>query len=172
VEDVDAGNGVEGDGDIQIQVTGFWVVDAEAVEEDERLLEGCAAEGEISLNAGGGAGLQVEGGVLTEEIDDGIGDEGLVARLDEVDGAIAFGEGQGFDVSGDGDALVDEGGFGLRRGRDRSPLRLLGEGGVQRKKTKDEMGQVDFHDWMAGLLDELPQGLKEIGATSEAYLSG
>ena len=45
VEDVDAGDGVEGDGDVEVEVAGFGVVDAEAVEEDEGLLEGGAAEG-------------------------------------------------------------------------------------------------------------------------------
>ena len=113
VEDVDAGDGVEGDGDIQIQVAGLGVVDAEAVEEDEGLLEGGAAEGEVGLDAVGGAGLEVEGGVLAEVVDDGVGEEGLVAGGDEVDGAIAFGEGEGFEGGGDGDALGDGDGFWL-----------------------------------------------------------
>jgi hypothetical protein len=38
----------------------------------------------------------------------------LIAGGDEVDGAIAFGEGEGFDGGGDGDALGDGGGFWLR----------------------------------------------------------
>jgi hypothetical protein len=93
VEDVDAGNGVERDGDVEVKVAGLGVVDAEAVEEDEGLLEGGAAEGEVGLDAVGGAGLEVEGGVLAEVVDDGVGEEGLVAGGDEVDGAIALGEG-------------------------------------------------------------------------------
>ena len=80
VEDVDAGDGVEWDGDVEVEVAGLGIVDAEAVEEDEGLLEGGAAEGEVGLDAVGGAGLQVEGGVLTEEVDDGVGGEGLLAR--------------------------------------------------------------------------------------------
>jgi hypothetical protein len=86
-------------------VAGLGVVDAEAVEEDEGLLEGGAAEGEVGLNAVGGASLEVEGGVLTEEIDYGVGDEGLIAWVDEIDGAVAFGEGEWFKRSGDCDAL-------------------------------------------------------------------
>ena len=105
MEDVDAGDGVEGDGDIQIQVAGLGVVDAEAVEEDEGLLEGGAAKGEVGLDAVDGASLEVEGGVLTEEIDYGVGDEGLIAWVDEVDGAVAFSERKGFERGGDGDAL-------------------------------------------------------------------
>jgi len=35
----------------------------------------------------------------------------LVARGDEVDGAITFGKRKGFDGGGDGDALGDRGGF-------------------------------------------------------------
>src|ERR1700679_2812409 len=72
VEDVDAGDGVEGDGDVEVEVAGLGGVDAEAVEEDEGLLEGGAAEGEVGLDAVGGAGLEVEGGVLAEEVDDGV----------------------------------------------------------------------------------------------------
>ena len=45
MEDVDAGDGVEGDGDVEVEVAGLGVVDAEAVEEDEGLLKGGAAEG-------------------------------------------------------------------------------------------------------------------------------
>ena len=80
VEDVDAGDGVEGDGDVEVEVAGLGVVDAEAVEEDEGLLEGGAADGEVGLDAVGGAGLEVEGGVLAEVVDDGVGEQGLVAR--------------------------------------------------------------------------------------------
>jgi hypothetical protein len=107
VEDVDAGDGVERDGDVEVEVAGLGVVDAEAVEEDEGLLEGGAAEGEVGLDSVGGSGLQVERRVLAEEVDDGVGDERLVAWVDEVDGAVAFGEREGFDVSGDSDALGD-----------------------------------------------------------------
>lgn len=111
VEDVDAGDGVEGDGDIEVEVAGLGVVDAETVEEDEGLFEGGAAEGQVGLDAVCCARLKVEGGVLAEEVDDGVGDEGLVARGDEVDGAVAFGEGEGFEGGGDGDALGDGSGI-------------------------------------------------------------
>ena len=104
MEDVDSGDGVEWDGDVEVEVAGLGVVDAEAVEQDEGLLEGGAAEGEVGLDAVAGAGLEVEGGVLAEEVDDAVGDEGLVARGEDVDGAVAFGEGEGLEGGGDGDA--------------------------------------------------------------------
>jgi hypothetical protein len=117
VEDVDAGHGVEGNGDVEIEVAGLRVVDAEAVEKDEGLLEGGAAEGEVGLNAVGSAGLEIEGGVLAEVVDYGVGEERLVAGADEIDGAIAFSEGQRLEGGGDGDTFGEGGRFGLRWGR-------------------------------------------------------
>ena len=76
MQDVDAGDGVERDGNVEVEVAGFGVVDAEAVDEDEGLLEGGAADGEVGLDAFGGAGLHVEGGVGAEEIDGGVGADG------------------------------------------------------------------------------------------------
>ena len=78
VEDVDAGDGVERDGDVEVEVAGLGVVDAEAVEQDERLLEGGAADGEVGLHAVGGAGLEVEGGVEAEVVDDAVEEQRLV----------------------------------------------------------------------------------------------
>jgi hypothetical protein len=124
-------------------VTGLGVVDAEAVEEDEGLFEGRSAEREVGLHAVGGAGLQVERGVLTEEIDDGVGGERLLARFDEVDGAVAFGEGEGFEGGGDGDALGEGGGSSLRRSRV-GGRRLLGGGGAEAEDAEEE-GRLEFH---------------------------
>jgi len=94
-------------------VAGFGVVNAEAVEEDEGLLKGGAAEGEIGLNAVGGASLEVEGGILAKVVDDGVCREGLVAWGDEIDRAVAFGEWEGLESGGDGDALGDGSGICL-----------------------------------------------------------
>ena len=80
MQDVDAGDGVERDGDVEVEVAGLGIVDAEAVDEDEGLLEGGAADGEVGLHAFAGAGLQVEGGVGAEEVDGGVGAGGQVAR--------------------------------------------------------------------------------------------
>ena len=131
VEDVDSGDRVEGDGDVEIKVTRLGVVDTKAVEEDEGLLEGGATEGEVGLDAVGCAGLEVERRILAEEIDDGVGDEGVVARVDEVDGAIAFGERQGFERGGDGDVLTDRGEFRLGLGGGVGGSGLLGGGGAE-----------------------------------------
>ncbi len=59
MQDVDAGDGVERHGDVEIEVAGLGVVDTQAVDEDEGLLEGGAADGKVGLDAAGGAGLQV-----------------------------------------------------------------------------------------------------------------
>src|ERR1039458_9795721 len=115
VEEVDAGDCVEGDGDVEVQVAGFGIVDAEAVDEDEGLLEGGAADGEVGLNAFAGAGLEVEGGVGAEEIDGAIGADGEIVGEDDLDRAVAFGERERLDGGGDLDA-VDFDEFGLRRG--------------------------------------------------------
>jgi hypothetical protein len=87
--------------------------------------------------------LQVEGGVLAEEVDDGVCREGLVTGGDEVYGAVAFGEGEGFEGGGYGDALGDGGGFCLWGG-----VGLLGprEGGS--KAEEGEKGgdfSLDCH---------------------------
>ena len=107
VQDFDAGDGVERDGDVEVEVAGLGVVDAEAVEQEEGLLEGGAADGEVGLDSGGGAGLEVERGVLAEVVDDAVEEEGLGAGVEGLDGAVAFGEGDGLDGGGDGDGLGD-----------------------------------------------------------------
>jgi hypothetical protein len=131
VEEVDAGDGVERDGNVEVQVAGFGIVDAEAVDENEGLLEGGAADGEVGLNAFGGAGLDVEGRVGAEEIDGAVGADGEIAGEDDLDGAVAFGERERLDGGGDLDA-VDFDEFGLRRGgiRLRCGSGRLCEGGV------------------------------------------
>ena len=124
-------------------MAGLWVVDAETVEEDEGLLEGGASEGEVGLDAVGGAGLEVEGGVLAEEVDDRVGDEGLFAGDDEVDGAVALGEGEGFEGSGDGDVWMRGVGFALDVvGSEERFCGGCGEGGDEAEEAK-EAG--DFH---------------------------
>jgi hypothetical protein len=73
----------------------------------------------------------------------------LIAGLDQVHGPVAFGEGEGFEGGGDGDALGDGGGFYLRRGGVRRwGLRgLLGESGAQAEEAEGEMCGADFHGW-------------------------
>ncbi len=111
VEDVNAGDGVKRDGDVEVEMAGLGVIDAEAVEQDERLLEGSAADGEVSLNAIASACLQVEGRVLAEQVDDAVADEWLVAGRKDVDGAVTFGERQRFESRRNGDAFGDGCGF-------------------------------------------------------------
>ena len=107
VEDVDAGDGFEGDGDVEVEVAGLGVVDAEAVEEDEGLLEGGAADGEVGLDAVAAAGLEVEGGVEAEEVGGVVEEERLGGGVEDGYGAVVFGEREGFYGGGDGDVLLD-----------------------------------------------------------------
>ena len=92
MQDVDAGDGVERDGNVEVEVTGFGVVDAEAVDEDEGLLECGAADGEVGLDAFAGAGLQrrgmgrCAGGRRRSRC------RWADRRDDDFDGAVAFGE--------------------------------------------------------------------------------
>jgi hypothetical protein len=154
VEDVDAGDGVEGDGDVQIQMAGLGVVDAESVEHDEGLLEGGAAEGEVGLNAVGGASLEVERGVLSEEVGDAVGDQRLVSGPENVDGAVAFGERKRLEGGGDGEILGDSGRFYLKSGAPsgRGLLRIVGESGAEAKEAKGEAGWVVSHDWSVTII--------------------
>ena len=62
MQDIDARDGVERHGDIKVQVAGLGVVDAQAVEQDQGLLEGGTTDGEVGLNAVRAACLQVSEG--------------------------------------------------------------------------------------------------------------
>jgi hypothetical protein len=114
VEDFDAGDGVEGDRDVEVEVACLGVVDAEAVEEDERLLKGGAADREVGLHTVGGTGLEVEGGVLAEVVSEVVEEEGLFARVEGDDGAVGFGERDRWDGGSDRDGLLDGLGLGER----------------------------------------------------------
>jgi hypothetical protein len=67
----------------------------------------------------------------------------LVARGEEVDGAVAFGEGKGLKSGGDGDALGDGGEFCL--GGRRLPG-LLAKGGATAEEAKKALDfSMDYH---------------------------
>ena len=145
VEDVDAGDGFERDGDVEVEVTRLGVVDAETVEQDEGLLEGGAADGEVGLDAVAAAGLEIEGGVQTEEVGGVVEEEWLGGGVEDGNGAVVFVEGEGFYGGGDGDVLLDGG--GLRGGG--LLVRCLGEdaGGAEA-----ERGDVLFHGWAVSII--------------------
>ena len=107
MEDVDSRDGVERDGDVEVEMAGFGVVDAEAVEEDEGLLEGGAADGEVGLNAAGAAALKVERGVLTEVVGEVVKEDGLVACVEGLNGPIGFGQWYRWNGGCDFDGLPD-----------------------------------------------------------------
>ena len=149
MQDVDAGDGVERDGDVEVEVAGLGIVDAEAVDEDEGLLEGGAADGEVGLDAFGGAGLHVERRVGAEQIDGAVDADGQLARGEDFDGAVAFGQGERLDGGGDLDAVDDDqlfgwrGGGGLRVGR--RWWAVLGEASDGPEQDQGEAGEGVLH---------------------------
>ncbi len=51
MQHVDAGHGFERQRQIQVEMTGLWIVEAHPVHQDQRLLEGRAANRKIRLHA-------------------------------------------------------------------------------------------------------------------------
>ena len=157
MEHVDASDGVERHSDVEIEVASFRVINAEAVDEDEGLLEGGAADGEVGLHAFAGASLNVERGIGAEEVDGRVSAGGQIARGEDVNGAIAFGEGERFDGGGDLDG-VDHNGFcggGLRRLDWQRPGcgdRLLTDTGYSAEQAEGEAGEARFHERMGRAL--------------------
>jgi hypothetical protein len=90
-------------------VAGLRVVHAAAVEEDEGLGERGAADGEVALEAVGGALAEVEGGVELEEIREVVEQEALGEDGEGGDGAVGLFEGERLPGSGDDDGLLDGG---------------------------------------------------------------
>ena len=148
MEDVDAGDGVERDGNVEVEMAGLGIVDAEAVDEDEGLLESSAADGEVGLHAFGGAGLEVEGRVGAEEVDGAVGADGEIVGEYLEYGAIAFGQRERLDGGGDLDA-VDFDEFGrwcggwLRGGGWRAGC--LGECCGRAEEEQGEAGECFLH---------------------------
>src|ERR1019366_2380113 len=97
----------------------------------------------------------VEGGVGAEEIDGAVGAGGEIAGEDDLDGAVAFGEREWLDGSGDLDAVdfdelgLGQGGIRLRCGRwlRGSGGGLLAESGTGTEQTESEGGKTSFHHW-------------------------
>ena len=75
-------------GNVEVQVPGLGIVDSESVDEDEGLLEGCAANGEVGLHAFRTARLDIERWVGAQQIDNRIRGDGGFAGKKLVDGAV------------------------------------------------------------------------------------
>ncbi len=104
--DFDAVDVFQGRGDIHVGVAGLGIVEAHAVEEDEGLAEAGAADGEIGLDAVGGALLKVERGIEAEQIGEAVEDEGLGSGGEDADGAIDLFERHGLERTGDDDGIA------------------------------------------------------------------
>ena len=85
MEDVDARDRFHGDRQIEVEMSGFRVIDAQAVQEDEGLLEGGATQGEVRLDTVAAACLQVGGGIETDEIDQAVEEQRLFTRGEQID---------------------------------------------------------------------------------------
>ena len=83
MEDVDSCDGVEGDRDVEVEVARLRIVDAKAVQQNERLLEGGAADGEVGLDAIAATGLEVKGGVHSEEVGGVVEEEWLRGGVED-----------------------------------------------------------------------------------------
>ncbi len=144
VKDFDAGDRVERDRDIEVEMTGLGVVDAEAIKQKQGLLEGGAANGKVGLDAAGGAGLEVERRIEAEVIDNAVEEQRLGARIEGLDGAVALGEGNGLDRGGDGDGLSDRSRYGgLLRVGDKAEK---AKGKAKRKEFYDLQHDLFFDD--------------------------
>jgi hypothetical protein len=97
-------------------MSGLRIVDTEAIEENERLLEGGAPDREVGLHSGGSARLEVERGVLTEVVGEVVEEEWRFARVEGHDGTVGLGEWNRRDGGGDSYALMDRRGHLLRHG--------------------------------------------------------
>ena len=124
-------------GDVEVQMPGLGIVDAEAVQENERLLEGGAPNREVGLNTVGRARLEVERGVLPEVVGDVVEEERLLARVEGHDGAVGLGERYRRNGGCDGDGLVD-----LRGGEVAEPTAM--EAGQVRERAIAERRTHDY----------------------------
>jgi len=143
VQDVGAGDGFERHRDVEVQVATLGVVDAEAVDQDEGLLEGGAAQGDVGLHTVAGAGLDVHRGIEAEVILDAVEQQRRLPGVEHDDGAVVGRERHGFDGGGDVDALLDAARLGSAgKGLDRL-LRHQAKG-RKRERCKKE-GTEDLH---------------------------
>ena len=83
-------------------MAGLRVVEAQPVEQHERLAEAGAADGEVALHAVGRAGAQVERGIEPQEAGDGGRERALVfLERDDAHGAVGLFERNGLISAGD-----------------------------------------------------------------------
>jgi hypothetical protein len=127
------------------------VVDAQAVDQHEGLLEGGAAQGDVGLHAVAGAGLDVDRGVEAEVVLDAVKEQRGLPGVEHDDGAVVGGERHGLDGGGDIDALRDAARLGgAGKGLDRL-LRRQAEG--RESKRCEEDCAEDLHGCGLGYLN-------------------
>src|SRR5215510_6895420 len=107
------------------------VVEALAVEEDQGLAEAGSTNGEVSLDAVGGALSEVEGGVEFEGVDERVEDQTVGADGEHADGAVDFFEREGLEGAGDDDGFFGGLGRSLGLGREKGKGEEQEEGCAQ-----------------------------------------
>jgi hypothetical protein len=113
----DAFHGIERHGNVHVVVAGLDVVEPQAVEQDEGLFEGGSANGKVGLHAVGGARLEVERWIETENVGERVEHQIEFAHRQHEDGAVDLFERQRLKRAGDHHGIVWRSGQSGRRGR-------------------------------------------------------
>src|SRR5262249_17468108 len=99
-------DGLDSHRDVHVVMAALDVVEALPIEEDQRLAEAAAANGEIGLDAIRRALAYVERGVELERVDEGVKYEILGSHGEDANRAIDFFERKRLERGGDDDGFV------------------------------------------------------------------
>ena len=99
MQHVDWRDSVQRHGNIEVEMAGFGIVQAEPVDQNQRLLEGGAADCKVGLHTLAGARLQVERWVGAQQVHYAVGSRQRLPRLDHKHRAM-------LSASGNGSAVV------------------------------------------------------------------
>ena len=102
-QDLESGDRLERNGDIQIVMPGLHVIEPKSVEKHERLAEPASPDREVTLEAIWRPLSQVDGRVEPQEIGEGVGQQGDGSHIDRAYGAIGFLERERVVYAGDDD---------------------------------------------------------------------
>jgi hypothetical protein len=109
MQHLDAANGIERHRDVQVEVPSLRIVHPHAVQQDQRLFEGGAADRQISLHAIRSTFLQIERRVETQHIRQCLEGMGLRLRIEHHNSAIGSGERKWIGTGSDDNGLGSRG---------------------------------------------------------------
>src|SRR5581483_3602673 len=92
MQNLDTRNCIQRHWNVEVQVPGLGIIHAQAVQQNQRLLECSSTNREISLHAHRAARLNVDRGIETEEVSRAWNEQRLFSRLDCLDRTIRFRE--------------------------------------------------------------------------------